>query len=185
MNEALGGFVRVFRERGFHATSIGDLSIETGLTAGSLYKAFDDKRAIFVAALDHYITQRGTGLEAQLALQANGRDKVRAVLVFYADVSHGIEGKRGCLVLSSALTIGTLDDEVAGIVKKSMQKLELRLRALLKEGQTDGSVAAGLNVEATARCLFAMVEGLRVVGKLGQVRGDMLAAVDEAMRLLE
>ncbi|CAM2156538.1 TetR/AcrR family transcriptional regulator, transcriptional repressor for nem operon [Pararobbsia alpina] len=185
MDNALDGFVRVFRERGFHATSIGDLSTETGLTAGSLYKAFADKRGIFVAALDRYIAQRVTGLDTQLASKTSGRDKVRTVLSFYADVSHGAEGKRGCLVISSALTLSTLDEDIAGTVKKSMQRVETLLRTLLKQAQTDGSVRAELNVETTARCLFAMAEGFRVIGKLGQSRADMESSVDEAMRLLD
>lgn len=185
MDEALDGFVRVFRERGYHATSIGNLSAETGLTAGSLYKAFDDKHAIFVAALDHYIVRRAADLDVLLTKQSCGRDKVRAVLRFYADVSHGKEGRSGCLVVSSALLLGTLDDDVAGIVSRAMQRLESLLRVLLKQGQADRSVAGGLNVETIARCLFAMLQGLRVVGKLGQGRADMMAGVDEAMRLLE
>lgn len=44
---ALDDAIMVFSERGYHATSISDLSKATTLTAGSLYKAFGDKRGIF------------------------------------------------------------------------------------------------------------------------------------------
>ncbi|MEE7560684.1 TetR family transcriptional regulator, partial [Xanthomonas sp. Kuri4-2] len=35
----------------------------TGLTAGSLYKAFKDKRQLFAAAFARYVEQRRTGLD--------------------------------------------------------------------------------------------------------------------------
>ncbi|MCA8106674.1 TetR/AcrR family transcriptional regulator [Burkholderia sp. AU18528] len=184
MEQALDGFIRVFRERGYHATSIGDLSRETGLTTGSLYKAFADKNAIFVAALNRYVDRRASELNTILADERNGRDKVRALLRFYADVSHGDEGRKGCLVVGGAIVLGTLDSEIADIVHKSMQRVERLLRDLIRQGQADGSVDATLNAQATSSCLFTMVQGLRVVGKLGQRRSDMSMLVDEAMRLL-
>jgi AcrR family transcriptional regulator len=52
MDVALDRAVLVFRERGYHATSIGDLSEAMKLASGSLYKAFGDKRAIFLAAFE-------------------------------------------------------------------------------------------------------------------------------------
>jgi len=185
MDEALDGFVRVFREKGYHATSVEALSAETGLTAGSLYKAFSDKRAIFIAALDHYIARRSTGLNAALARQTSARDKVRALLTFYAAVSYGREGQRGCLVVGSAVSLATFDDEVAERVHGSLRRLELLLRMLLKQGQADGTVSAALSVGGTARCLLCFLQGLRVVGKLGPERASMLRAVEETMRLLD
>ncbi|WP_428115063.1 TetR/AcrR family transcriptional regulator, partial [Bradyrhizobium sp.] len=58
MDKALDRAIGVFRERGFHATSIGDLKDATDLTAGSIYKAFKDKRAVFLAAFDRYTSLR-------------------------------------------------------------------------------------------------------------------------------
>src|SRR6218665_3263436 len=61
-DEALDRAIRIFCQRGYHATSIGELGEAMGLTAGSIYKAFKDKRAVFLAALDRAIRifcQRG------------------------------------------------------------------------------------------------------------------------------
>src|SRR5471030_1619747 len=72
--EVLDKAVRVFCERGFHATSIGDLTEATQLTSGSLYKAFKDKRGIYLAALTHYKASRDAELRAVLAPARNGLD---------------------------------------------------------------------------------------------------------------
>ncbi|MCC8394656.1 TetR/AcrR family transcriptional regulator [Paraburkholderia sp. MMS20-SJTR3] len=184
MNSVLDGAVCVFRERGYHATSVGDLSDATGLTAGSLYKAFTDKRGVFLAAFERYVETRNAELQRLLERQPDGFHKIRALLRFYAESSHGSEGRRGCLVVASATALATFDEEVAGRIEATMRRSEALLRRLLQQGQADGSVAAGLPVAATARSLLAFLYGLRLVGKFGRSQHDMQTAADEALRIL-
>ena len=54
LDAAVDDAIEVFRAHGYHGTSVQDLSEGTGLARGSLYKAFHDKRTLFLAALDHY-----------------------------------------------------------------------------------------------------------------------------------
>ena len=49
--------MQTFWEHGYHATSISDLVEATRLQPGSLYAAFESKRGLFLAALDHYAGQ--------------------------------------------------------------------------------------------------------------------------------
>lgn len=184
MDTVLDGAVRVFRERGYHATSVGDLSEATGLTAGSLYKAFGDKRGVFLAAFAHYVEARNAGLRRLLDRQPSGYEKIRAVLHFYAQSSHGSEGRRGCLVVSSATALATFDDEIAAQVEAAMRRSEDLLRQLLRQGQEDGSVAQDIDVTAMARVLLAVLQGFRLIGKSGRTRNDMMAAADQALKLL-
>lgn len=184
MDTVLDGAVRVFRERGYHATSVGDLSEATGLTAGSLYKAFGDKRGVFLAAFAHYVEARNAGLRRLLDRQPSGYEKIRAVLHFYAQSSHGSEGRRGCLVVSSATALATFDDEIAAQVEAAMRRSEDLLRQLLRQGQQDGSVAQDIDVAAMARVLLAVLQGFRLIGKSGRTRNDMMAAADQALKLL-
>ncbi|MEM5399768.1 TetR/AcrR family transcriptional regulator [Paraburkholderia unamae] len=184
LETVVDGAVRVFRERGYHATSVGDLSEATGLTAGSLYKAFGDKRGVFLAAFDHYVTTRNAELRHRLGKQSKASEKIRVIFLFYAESSHGSEGRRGCLVVSSATALATFDDEVATRIEAAMRRTEEMLRELLQQGQKDGSVAAEIHVPAMARTLLALLHGFRLIGKSGRTQRDMLAAADEAMRLL-
>lgn len=185
MDTVLDGAVGVFREHGYHATSIIDLNEATGLTAGSLYKAFGDKHGVFLAAFEHYTRRRNTRLQAQLDSRRTGRDRIEALLHFYAEASHGDEGQRGCLVVASAAELATSDGAVAKRVKAAMRRTENLLRQLLQEGRKDGSIAPTVRIPAVARCLMALLQGFRVVGKSRCARSDMLAAATEAMRLLD
>ena len=46
LDAALDLAMPVFREKGYHSASISDLSDAMQLTAGSIYKAFHDKRGL-------------------------------------------------------------------------------------------------------------------------------------------
>src|SRR5215471_21492094 len=82
MDAALDKSVRVFRERGYHATSISDLTQAMELASGSVYKAFKDKRAVFLAAFDREAIVRWEKLRRLLSTAKSGRDRVLVALTF-------------------------------------------------------------------------------------------------------
>ncbi len=182
--DALDKAVRVFCERGYHATSIGDLTEATGLASGSLYKAFKDKRGLYVAALTHYKESRDAELRAALAPARTGRERVRAALRHYAESSHGERGRIGCLVINSATELATFDAELGRWVAGSLRRNETLLSGLLREGIADGSVPPHVDPAVTGRLLLCVIQGMRVVGKTGTTRKDTLALVDVALKTL-
>jgi AcrR family transcriptional regulator len=184
MDEALDAASRVFRERGYHATSIADLRAAMHLTAGSLYKAFKDKRAIFVAVLDRYIASRDAALAGWLASARTGREKVLAALRSYAEVSHDAEGRRGCLIVGGLSGIDTFDEPLAQRFRQSLSRLERLFAGFVEQGIRDGSLPARLDPQASARYLLCVVEGLRVLGKRGAGEDEVEAIVAQAMQAL-
>src|ERR1700744_410046 len=99
IDQALDKAVGIFREQGFHATSVGDLTGAMELASGSIYKAFKDKRAVFLAAFDRYTTQRNEQFRQVAATGKTGLERLRNVLAFYVKSAQGAEGRRGCLVV--------------------------------------------------------------------------------------
>lgn len=172
---AIDSALLVFRERGYHATSIKELSDATGLTAGSLYKAFGSKNGLFLAAFDRYTRTRSAALRQRTEAARSGRDKIAAVLRFYAESSHGPEGIRGCLVVASATELAVFDEATAQYIKAAMQRTEQLLLELVQEGQRDGSLSRALPTEQTARNLFALLQGYRVIGKKACLRTKSIA----------
>ena len=51
---AIAGAMQIFWRQGYKATNLPDLLAAMGLTRGSFYKAYGDKQAVFLEALDHY-----------------------------------------------------------------------------------------------------------------------------------
>jgi len=184
IEEALDKAISVFSERGYHATSIGDLEEALGLSAGSIYKAFKDKRTIFVMALERYTAGRRALLCEAVDAAPNGREKVRATLDFYAKDAGGEQGKRGCLIINTATNAGCLEDQVGGAIRSSFQRSEGELASLIALGQADGSIPVGIDAKKTALAMVCLQKGMRVIGKVGRAQDEMSSVTDTVMKLL-
>ena len=185
IDAALDKAIVVFTEKGYYGTSVSDLGTALGLTAGSIYKAFDDKRAVFIAALERYIALRTERLRQALESARTGRERVRTLLALYAASSYDDDGRRGCLIVSSAVELAISDPEIAGRVAQSLDVHEKRLALFIRQGQEDGSVPAHVEAAATARLLLCVMQGMRVIGKTGRSKKEMNALIDKAMKVLD
>ncbi|MDE1994225.1 MAG: TetR/AcrR family transcriptional regulator [Rhizobiaceae bacterium] len=185
MDAALDEALRVFTERGYYAASISELTEAMGLTAGSVYKAFKDKRGVFLAALGRYRQVRRALLDERLAEAVNGREKLRAYLIFYAESSHDDIGRQGCLVVGSTTELALFDEEAASRVAFSFESDEQLLNDLIRLGQQDGSIRPDLDVASVARTQLCLTKGMRVVGKTGRTREEMIAVAETAVTLLD
>ena len=185
MEKMLDSAIGVFRERGFHSASVTDLTQATALTAGSLYKAFQDKQAVFLAALDRYISLQEDARTAALPSSRTGREAIQSYLNTYAETSSGSEGIKGCLVVRSLTEIATLEEKAARRVKEALSRSETRLADLIRRGKRDGSLAADLEEEAAARLMLCVLQGMRVIGKTGRTRAEMDGVVRLALKVLD
>jgi TetR/AcrR family transcriptional repressor of nem operon len=185
MDEALDKAIPVLCERGFHGTSINDLADAMQLTVGSIYKAYEDKRGVFMAALDRQSSLREIQLRKQVEAVQSGREKLRAALLFYVGLSHGIEGIQGCLIISTAVDLMTFDPEIAGRAGDLFKRREKYLAGLLRLGQADGSISKDIDEDGTARMMLCLLQGLRVVGKTGRSKKELLTVVAAAMKTLD
>lgn len=183
MDTALDRAVRVFRERGYHATSIGDLTAAMRLATGSVYKAFRDKHAVFLAALERYIALRGEETRSAAARGGSGRERLRNVLLSYVEKSRGSEGRRGCLVVGGAVELAARDPVIGARISAQLRANAEFIAGLVREGQADGSIPRHVSPDDTAQLMLCITQGLRVVGKARLPLEDT-RLVDVAMKLL-
>ena len=80
VDEALEKAIRVFTRRGYQGTSIADLTDEMGLAQGSIYKAFEDKESLFLAALEHCRATSIERLREVIAEGRNGRERLEKAM---------------------------------------------------------------------------------------------------------
>lgn len=175
----------VFSELGYHATSMARLTQALDITEGSIYKAFKDKRGIFLAAFERYVNQRSERMARELAGARTGRECVEAILSLYAEYSHGTAGRRGCLVVGSAVDLASSDADMAKRVSSVLKLHEKRVVDAIRRGQEDGSISSRLDAESTGRVLLCIVQGMRVLGKTGRSHGEMMGVVENALKLLD
>jgi len=116
---------------------------------------------------------------AQVAPSTGG-----AALWFYLEISHGVQGMQGCLVVTTAVELASTDAEIARHVRNSFRYRQQFLKALILAGQEDGSIAKDVNREGAAWLMLFLFQGLRVVGKTGATRKELSSVANAAMRIL-
>ena len=176
--------MNVFWSNGYHGTSLPDLEEATGLSRGSLYAAFEDKHGLFLHALDRYIDDALARLDTELDTPEGALAGLRTWLSGYVDRTSGVNGKRGCLVVATAMELAAHDSEVQHRIARFFRLLEARLTARLLRAQANGELAEGIEPASAAHLLVCVVEGMRVVGKTSPSRATTLAMIEILLRQL-
>ena len=167
-----------FWSSGYHGTSLPDLLEATKLSRGSLYAAFGDKHGLFLRALDRYIDDALTRLDTELDPRKTALAGLRDCLAGYVDRTSGVKGKRGCLVVATAMELAAHDAEVERRIRRFFKVMETRLTTALMRARTAGELAAGVEPANAAHLLLCLLEGLRVVSKTHPNRAASQAAAD-------
>lgn len=119
-----------FWKNGYSATSLDDLCAATGLNRPSLYGAFGDKRALYLAALE----QSRREMVASLIGALTNAAPLRKVLgVIYATSSSiyraGASGQQGCFLIGTAVTESVAEPEVRAVLDRAFAELDDAFRA--------------------------------------------------------
>jgi TetR/AcrR family transcriptional repressor of nem operon len=173
----------VFWSRGYHATALPDLLRATKLSRGSLYAAFGDKHSLFLRALDRYIADALARIDMELAPQREPVDGLRAYLAGYVERTSGANGRRGCLLVATAMELVGHDADVDRRVASFFKAMEARLADALSRANSAGRLAVGVEPSSAARILVCFVEGLRVVGKTAPPRSTSQATAEALLDL--
>ncbi len=172
----------VFWANGYEATSISDLVDATGINRGSIYAAFEDKRTLFVRALEHYDRQHRLAFLSNI--ENNNGPKSAIIAIFDAVITSALEGAKpsGCLLVNTALELSEHDPEIARIVRDSLTELEQFFARMVARGQAEGQLPDSLNSQQAGAGLLALFLGLRVLSR-SRPEPHLLAAIAEQARL--
>lgn len=185
IDAAVESAMQVFWTRGYHDTSLVDLIDGTGLSRGSLYKAFGDKHGLFLDALDRYIAQSLERLLGTLQQPGSAKAAIRKTLMGLAEMSCRAEGRRGCLLVATATEMVSHDELVAERVKAMIDRIRKAYAEAIRRGQASGEIAAHHDPQALATLIVCFTHGMRTLGKVDAIDKQMRAVVDQAMRLLD
>jgi AcrR family transcriptional regulator len=146
--------VRLFNEKGYEATSMGDLAERLGITKSSIYHHVTGKQELLRMAVDHALDGLSEAADEVDALDAPAVDRLEALL------------RRSVLVLAERLEFVTLLLRVRGntaVEKEALLRrrdFDARVTALVKQAQGDGDLRPDIDPSTAARLLFGMVNSL-------------------------
>ena len=152
--EVLAAASERFRTRGYSATSLDELAEATGLARPSLYAAFGDKRALYLAVLRRLHGR----IEAQFTALIEADLPLRDALArLFAGAIHGYlsgeKGPSGCLAIGTAPAEAAADAEVREALAKLLAMEDRLLEDMLAAA---GSDAPGPHARLVAATLHSM-----------------------------
>jgi AcrR family transcriptional regulator len=185
---ALDAAMRTFWEKGYEATSTQDLCDATGLGRSSIYNTFKSKHDLFERVLARYIDCMTT---AQLAALEDTRhsaaDRLRTLFAMVVDgeTEHRTGGRGlGCLTVNTTVELAARDPRAAEMLERDTRRRLTVLRAVLEEGQRDGSITSPRDAGALARFINAAIGGMRISSQGGADRATLESIAEIAMDAL-
>jgi AcrR family transcriptional regulator len=175
--------MHAFRRSGYAGLSIPQLEAATGLSSGSIYNSFGDKRGLFLAAFDHYLHAVLEQRIARFAKRQDGLSGLRQLFLTLLREPHG--ETFGCLITNSAIEFGA-DREIAEIaIRRGFGILERLFIDRLSEAKSAGLLRGSIDPKAAAAELLALYQGVLVLVRGGYELKAIRRAIDHAFDNLE
>lgn len=155
--EILGAAIRCFTRDGFRGASTTDICTEAGISPGHLYHYFPSKIAIIEAMIDLGLARSAERFEKILS----ATDVIEALL---ADIEETSLRFRPAQILNlDGLAEAARNPEFAKIIERHTEAVRRMWADFLRQAQSQGRVDPGLDPEATANILIAIIDGSRAM----------------------
>jgi TetR/AcrR family transcriptional repressor of nem operon len=161
--KAVAGAMDVFWRLGYEGASLPALLDGMKLTRGSLYKAFTDKKTLFLIALKRYEADAVVPAVAILSdrSMADGAVRIRTLFQSILDaVSQG--DRRGCLLCSAAAGPAAHDEDIARDVQNLIRQMHDGFATALAASPAHDGIGPAARDEMAA-LLVTQYTGLRIL----------------------
>lgn len=180
IDEALDSAIEVFWDHGYEATSMKDLMEAMGIQKGSIYKAWKDKRALFLAALRRYLDH---GYERLRGLAA-GEPQEAFQTLFAHFTSNCSRSKRGCFAMNTAVELGPHDPRVVKLLAAHHSRVVDLFADVIERGQAARVFRTDRSAQDLSQFVFIVITGMLTRSKENLSADQARRAADLALESL-
>jgi len=174
--DALNRATAAFWRAGYSATSLDALSEATGMNRPSLYGAFGDKRALYLATLERYT---GLGRAAMQAALAPGHPLPNSLMRVYDTALDFYfpfgETAHGCFLIGTAATESVTDEEVRARLADGLREFDHQFELRFKRAQAEGEIGIETKPAMLAKLASAILHTLALRSRAGDTRATLRA----------
>ena len=161
IDTALARALDVFWEKGYGDASLPDLLEGMKLTRGSLYKAFTDKKTLYLRVLERYDEKAVT--DAVSLLTEPGTDGWARIQMLFHVITDVVEQgeRRGCLLCSAAAGPAAFDPEIGAAVAAALARMHGGFQSAIEDSSQPQ------NAQSLAHLLVNQYVGHRIMVRTG------------------
>lgn len=173
--------MRVFWERGYHATSTRELADAMGINAYSLYAEFGSKEQLYNQAMERYhelvVTRHFGGLEADDA----SLEQVEAVLLYFGGGPEVTASTLGCLACNAAIELAPTAQTSQASTDRYLARVRDAFGNALANAQAAGRLTPDAPVAELAAFLTVTVTGMLLLIRAGTDATYLRATAQQAL----
>lgn len=183
-DKALEGAMNVFWAHGYEGASLPELLKGMGLTRGSLYKAYKDKKSLFINILHRY-DEAEVEKATQLLGDENLKDGLDRIDKLFASILSAIEQEdyRGCLLCSAAAGPAHNDKQISEAVHILLNKMKSGFEIALKDSSQHAELSKE-RLSQLADLLLTQYVGLRILSRSQASKETLKRSISSLMILL-
>jgi len=180
---ALDHAVEMFWADGYEGVDVERIARAVGVTKPSLYRAFGDKAALFLRALQRYSRTQAAG--ALAAFEAEP-DITRAVAAFckVAITTITSDGRAGCLLACTAATSKGSAADVRDLLVKRQATVVNRMTNRFEHEMAAGRLSPSVPARTRAQFLIDLMQGMALRASTGAAGRELRADAWRYMPLL-
>jgi AcrR family transcriptional regulator len=184
-DEVLARARDAFWKYGYAGTSMDQLSAATGLHKPSLYGAFGDKKALYLAALDNYLAEVRAEFAEAFAVPTLFDSLYQ---VSECSIDKFLRGKNdgtGCFMMSTAVPEAAEDPEISKVVRSSMESLERAFVRRFEKAMAEGEIPGTIDPNVLTMILVANHYEMSGRARAGYSREELRTMADRAQDLVK
>ncbi len=162
-SELLDAAMFAFWRGGYGGVSTRTLEDATGLSASSLYHRYGSKEGLFTATLSHYIERIVAGRICRYLQQDDALAGLRG---FFTSIYRTRDVSRACLMANSWSELGTRLPAVTAVLVEGNRRVRGAFADTLRRGMAQGTLRAGLDVDAASGYLLTALQGLLLTARV-------------------
>ncbi len=160
--------VACFARKGYHLTTMDDIVTESGLSKGSLYWHFKNKKDLLIKTMGWYFDQMVAEAEPILAQISDAVEQLKMVLQMFAQTTVSDDPLLKIFIDFYAETRN--DSDVHNELRKMMEPYFETIGGIIQQGIDDGKLRA-INARQMTGSLMAAFDGMFLYK---MILGDML-----------
>lgn len=135
--QLIKGAVKLFKEKGFHRTTTREMAKEAGFSIGTLYEYIGSKEDVLYLVCDSIYEEVRTRLDAHLAKQEAGMDRLKQVIASLFKVMNEMQDE----VLIMYQEAKSLPKESLSYVLKKEAEMTGLVESAVREASEAGSIS--------------------------------------------
>ncbi|MEP4768733.1 MAG: TetR/AcrR family transcriptional regulator [Roseibium sp.] len=159
-DQVLASALTIFWKKGYHGTSMADLTSAMGISGPSLYAEFGDKLGLYQSAIDSYVENDACAPLVAFEQEPDIRRAVRAFMNAAIDYATEQEsGVRGCFLASCVVANAGDVEGIEDRLKQAVEATDLRLSERFTSEIDKGVLPKDFPALTRARLMFDLRQG--------------------------